>query len=63
MSRQNAVATKQLMLTLERESGQRLPAEIREKLIKALADLLLEALGDESGEQRNPEGGGHESED
>jgi hypothetical protein len=63
MNRRIALAPKQLMLTLQREPIQHLSAEVREELIKALADLLLEALGEESHEQEGVKGSGHESED
>lgn len=63
MSRRTTVTPQQLMLTLEKWPTQRVFEEVREELIKALADLLLEALGQESNERSVTTGGGDESED
>lgn len=57
------VSRRQLPLPLERES-QPLPAEsAHEELVNALADLLLEALGEETERPTDEQGGGDESED
>jgi hypothetical protein len=54
---------RQLPLPLERES-QPLPADsAREELVNALADLLLEALGEETERPTDELGGGNEPED
>ncbi len=53
---------RQLMLPLERETTIQLGEKVREEMIGALADLLLEALNEPPNEPR--EGGAlHESED
>jgi hypothetical protein len=58
---------RQLALSLAREVPQQTPEHIREELLKALADLLLEALGEEEDKQvsepANEQGVAHESED
>ena len=47
MKRTREAVTRQLGLVLERPQHHRLPEETHEALIQALADLLLEAYGDD----------------
>jgi hypothetical protein len=57
------VSKRQLTLALEREAKP-LPAEnTQEELVNALADLLLEALREETDQPTNEQRGGDESED
>lgn len=51
----------QLALTLEREAQQELQEDQRAALLKALSDLLLEALGVTPPEASNEPGDEHES--
>jgi hypothetical protein len=53
---------RQLALALQGEVRLGLDEQTRETLIKALADLLLEALGQELDEQVNPSQAANESE-
>jgi len=66
MKRPTGVSRKQLALPLDREVAHRTPEYIREELLQALADLLLEALGEEEEQQAsepaNEQGEAHESE-
>jgi hypothetical protein len=50
----------QLALTLERETQHELLPDQRAKLVSALADLLLEALGAAAPESSNEPGESHE---
>jgi hypothetical protein len=48
MNRRVNTSRRQLALLLEHEIRHPLPEEVREALVTALADLLLEALGHEN---------------
>jgi hypothetical protein len=63
MTRPARVSTKQLALSLNREARHRPAEHTREELVRALADLLLEALGGEVVEPTRRPGGCDESED
>ena len=57
------VSRRQLALCLERESKHPSPEHTREKIVQALADLLLEALGAEEEEPSSQQRGRNESQD
>jgi hypothetical protein len=60
MKRSTRVARNQLVLSLEREEPHPLDEETREAVIAALADLLLEAYGEQVASGNNGQGGSHE---
>ena len=53
----------QFTLALHRDPSPQLDQTRKEELLKALADLLLEALGVESGQNQNGKEGSDESKD
>lgn len=53
MKRSPMTASGQFTLALHREPSPHLDEARKEELLKALADLMLEALGAESGEDQN----------
>ena len=55
-------ARRQLALSLEREQTNLLPEETHQALITALADLLLEALGEATHQPASDQGDHDESE-
>jgi hypothetical protein len=55
------ISRRQLALSLESEPRAGLSEDVREELVKALADLLLEALGEEQNERANESEDVHES--
>jgi hypothetical protein len=55
MRRTPRTASGQFTLALHRDAGADLDGARREELLKALADLLLEAVGGESGENGGKE--------
>lgn len=63
MKRLSKKASGQFTLALHREPIPNLDVAIKEKLLKALADLLLEALGAETGEHQSEKEDSNESED
>lgn len=63
MKRSPKTASGQFTLALHRDPSPPLDEARKEELLKALADLLLEALGGESGENRNEKEGNDESKD
>lgn len=63
MRRLTRVSRRQLALWFERGDRYRPSEEMRETVTRALADLLLEALGVKVQEPANESGGGDESED
>jgi hypothetical protein len=63
MKRSPKTASGQFALALHREPGPDLDEVRKEELLKALADLLLEALGGESGENQDDKEGSDESKD
>jgi hypothetical protein len=62
MKRSPKTASGQFTLALHREPSPPLDAARKEELLKALADLLLEALGAESGGDQSEEEQSDESE-
>jgi hypothetical protein len=56
-------ANGQFTLALHREPTPQLDQQSKEELLKALADLMLEALGAESAMNQNPKEGSDESKD
>ena len=54
---------RQLVLDLRREAVEALPEDVREALLAALVDLLLEALAGEQREATNDGGENEERED
>jgi hypothetical protein len=63
MKRSPKPANGQFTLALQREPSPPLDEARKEELRKALADLLLEALGGESGETQGEKEGSDESKD
>ena len=63
MKRPTSVARRQFALGFECQTKHQPPAQVHEELLQALADLLLEALGEEIDEPANEQGGGNEPED
>lgn len=63
MKRSPKTASGQFTLALHREPSPPLDEAKKEELLKALADLMLEALGAESGEHPSEEEESDESED
>jgi hypothetical protein len=56
------VSRRQLALTLQCEPRVGLSDQAREELVKTLADLMLEALGEEINEKADEQGGTNEFE-
>jgi hypothetical protein len=63
MKRTANAARRQLALSLDREIVNQIPEETQQAVIAALADLLLEALGEPASKAVSEQGGDHESED
>ena len=63
MKRSPKTASGQFTLALHRDPSPELEEARKEELLKALADLLLEALGGESGENHCEKEGSDESKD
>ena len=63
MKRSPKTASGQFTLALHRDPSPPLDESTKEELLKALADLMLEALGGESGENQREEEGSDESKD
>jgi hypothetical protein len=63
MKRPLKQASGQFTLTLHRDPSPHLDPAKTEELLKVLADLMLEALGGESGENQSATEGSDESED
>jgi hypothetical protein len=63
MKRSPKTASGQFTLALQREPSPHLDEARKEELLKALADLMLEALGGESGENQGEKEGSDESKD
>lgn len=63
MSRSSRVSRRQLALSLEHRVRQRLAEPTQEEVVTVLADLLLEALGEETDEQASEQRGGDDFED
>jgi hypothetical protein len=63
MRRSPKTASGQFTLALHREPSLHLDEGRKEELLKALADLLLEALGGESGQNQGEKEGSDESKD
>ncbi len=63
MKRSPKSASGQFSLALHRDPTPHLDEARKEELLKALADLLLEALGGESGENQGEKEGSDESKD
>lgn len=63
MKRPPKPASGQFTLALHRDPSPHLDQAKKEELLKALADLMLEALGRESGEKQSGKEGSDESED
>jgi hypothetical protein len=63
MKRSPKTASGQFTLTLHREPNPPLDEARKEELLKALADLMLEALGAESAESQSEEEESDESKD
>jgi hypothetical protein len=63
MTRRTSDSRRQLVLSLERESGHPPLRHGSEALLQALADLLLAACGKTREEQESPQGGANERED
>lgn len=63
MKRSPKTASGQFALALHREPSPDLDEARKEELLKALADLLLEALGGEPGENQEDKEGSDESKD
>jgi hypothetical protein len=63
MERPKRVSRVQLPVYLECEARHQPAESTHEELVKALADLLLEALGEEENQAANGQRGGDESED
>jgi hypothetical protein len=63
MRRPTRMSRDQLSLYRERAPQYVPPGDLGEEIVKALADLLLEALGEESDSRATDHGGGDESED
>lgn len=61
MPRSTLLSRRQLPLYRDRDLSYAPPDDLREEIVKVLADLLLEALGEPNGTQII--GGGDESED
>lgn len=56
MIRRASTSRRQLALCLDREARHPLPEDAHQALVAALADLLLEALGDENPESARERG-------
>ena len=63
MKRSPKMATGQFTLALQREPSPPLDEARKEELLKALADLLLEALGGEPGQNQHEKEASDESKD
>jgi len=63
MKRSPKTASGQFTLALHRDPSPPLDEARKEELLKALADLMLEALGGESGENQGEKEGSDESKD
>lgn len=63
MKRTPKTATGQFTLVLQREPSPHLDEARKEELLKALADLLLEALGGEPGQNQDEKEASDESKD
>jgi hypothetical protein len=63
MKRSTRTASGQFNLALHRDPSPPLDESRKEQMLKALADLLLEALGGESGENQSKMEGSDESKD
>lgn len=63
MSRATPPSRRQLPLYRDRNAPYTPPDDLREEIVKVLADLLLEALGEGTGPRGNDQGDGDESED
>lgn len=63
MNRSTRVSRMQLALSLEPEAKHPLSDLAREELLRTLAELLLEALGEERVSQASEQGVANESED
>ena len=63
MKRSPKTASGQFTLPLHREASPPLDEARKEELLKALADLMLEALGGESAENQGEKEGSDESKD
>ena len=63
MKRQRSVSRRQFALGFECQTKHQPPAKVHEELLEALADFLLEALGEEVDEPASEQGGGNEPED
>ena len=63
MKRSPTAASGQFTLALHRDQSPPLDEARKEELLKALADLMLEALGGESGENQGEKEGSDESKD
>jgi hypothetical protein len=61
MKRSPRTASGQFTLALHRDPSPHLDEARTEELLKALADLMLEALGEESGENQGEKEGSDES--
>jgi hypothetical protein len=62
MKRRANAARRQLALSLEREAKNQLPEETHQAVVTALADLLLEALGEPASRSVTEQGDDDESE-
>jgi hypothetical protein len=58
-----SVSRRQLVLCLEGENKHLTAEQTREEIVQALAELLLEALGEEVDESTDAQGGANEPED
>jgi hypothetical protein len=63
MKSPKSVSRRQLMLSLERETKHLSAEHTREEIVQALAELLLEALGEDVDESTSARGGANESKD
>ena len=63
MKRSPKTASGQFTLALHRDPSPHLDKAREEELLKALADLMLEALGGESGDNQGGQEGSDESKD
>ena len=63
MRRKACETGRQRALLLDRETEHQPAEEIREALIQALAELLVQACGEDTGEASKTQGGRDESED
>ena len=63
MRRPGSVSRRQLALELQREPKHQPAEQAREALVQALADLLLQALGEDADQLASEPGGSDESED